>query len=345
LSSLWLSLLFLLLRLLLLLSLLLFLLLLSLFPPLSLLLLPLLPLLLLLLLLLLLSLSHKCVLRLGYELAFVWCFWCAFRSGNAPCTDVKRVSPRQLSCTMAPATVGRYLVSVELGGSVSREAVVLDRMCGAGYFGVLGRSCQACPAEAVCYEFLPFPVPAEGYYEEAAQKYVNCVPTEACPARDMSALLSTVGADKLSLTAYLAAVAASSGGSSGGNSSAGGEGTGTGAETLSSGAQSLVEYSFGGSSVSFLMDIAAQNDILLQYYNTSLIETLPSVCATGYTGPKCSQCMAEHYRLESTCVACPKAAYGLIIGYFGGLIVLLALVFYGKRKKVGWRIDLIRLFP
>ena len=46
---------------------------------------------------------------------------------------------------MSPSTVGRFPVIVQLGGARSADNVTIDRMCGAGFFGLIGDSCQLCP--------------------------------------------------------------------------------------------------------------------------------------------------------------------------------------------------------
>jgi hypothetical protein len=209
-------------------------------------------------------------------------------------------------------------------GQRNRNEAFIDRMCGAKHFALLGRSCQACPANAVCNEFFPFPLPAPGFFEETPQRFVRCVPVAACSTRPIAALSAAVGPGKLSLTSYLSALKTSPSVTNGSSPEESSVDTRT----------RTVEYTYGGSSVSFLMDIATQNEILLQYYNASSVEELPADCASGYTGPKCSQCMPEHYRRDSTCVPCPKAAYMLMVAFFAALVLLLVLAFLGRRKNI-----------
>ena len=66
--------------------------------------------------------------------------------GSMLCIDVKRVNSSVLTCSMPPTVVGRYVVSVQFAGVVSRVTAEVDRMCGAGFYGLPGQSCQVCPA-------------------------------------------------------------------------------------------------------------------------------------------------------------------------------------------------------
>ena len=149
------------------------------------------------------------------------------------------------------------------------------------------------------------PVAQPGYHLDGFGNFVSCVPASACPGMDVSALVSGSGGNVLSLTQYLNAV----------NSSSVTESNDT---TVSSGS----------------VDPTVTNAVLLQYYNKSDAKSIPSTCASGYTGTTCETCVSGYYRLDSACKKCPAYAFAYIIAFFGGLAVILGVIVYCRKKRI-----------
>ena len=163
------------------------------------------------------------------------------------------------------------------------------------------------PQNAECLAFVSVPVPLPGYHLDSFGNFVSCVPLSACPGVDVSALVSGSGGNVLSLTQYLKAV----------NS------------TYALEANASFSSSSSGS-----VNPTANSAILLQYYNKTDVNSLPSECAYGYTGSTCETCLSGFYRLESACKQCPVYAFAYIIAFFGSLAVILGVIVYCRKKHV-----------
>ena len=82
------------------------------------------------------------------------------------------------------------------------------------------------------------------------------------------------------------------------------------------------------------MEDAIWKQYVLQAIGNTSLEQSHNPCAAGYTGAKCASCITGYYRLNSECAKCPNTAYLLILGYAGGMALILALVVYANVKKI-----------
>jgi hypothetical protein len=132
--------------------------------------------------------------------------------GDRLCGSVSRFSPSEIQCRTPKSLIGRQWVIVSFAGQNSSQIVYVERMCGEGYTGLPGTPCKPCPnvrtclcrvvvrsvevnlvvwhdvQGARCPRFYPQPLPAPGYYPINRDTFAQCVPVEACPGGDISAL-------------------------------------------------------------------------------------------------------------------------------------------------------------
>jgi hypothetical protein len=102
------------------------------------------------------------------------------------CGQLLLVNSSWLQCTIGPAHVGRYPVTVSLSGqnSTTSHAVSVDRLCGEGRYALPGQPCGPCPTSARCVGLFPVPLPLPGFYPLTLTQFSACVPMVACAGVD-----------------------------------------------------------------------------------------------------------------------------------------------------------------
>ena len=61
-----------------------------------------------------------------------------------------------------------------------------------------------------------------------------------------------------------------------------------------------------------------------------------SSCEPGYTGDICGECELQWYRIEQSCRPCPDLAFLLLVAFFVGLALIMALGVYLQNKAMNF---------